>query len=947
MTYRIRIGVTCFYAMVLLLSQSLHGQVVSPGLQSVDVRFPTSYINSPVVTRGQLRGEVFNTNFGADSDINEDLWPDDWTQFFGDGFPRYAQARIASRRTPFGSNCLHIPIQRGGVTLFTPRVEILSGLTYVANAQVVSSGLEHNRVFISLSLLDRDGRILKTTVSERIVNTEGWTPLVTPPVTADHPQADSVSVGLHVIPQDRQDLAGLVEFGLVRISEQPTIRFEKKNPWQLYTHPDEIEISGRITASPTSRQGAKLEIRDAYSRVLDSRPLVDRGDDFGWSVNPNDQQSADEVGQYGFHWRPQITQPGYYAVSLSLPLPGIDPATLEPKETSQTTSFALLEPYGTIINGDFGWSLPDSMTIEQCRQMQPLLETAGISRLKFPAWLAANSPESVSQQYMLFGEWLAERRIQAVGVFSLPPASVLAGWQTQMPLVKNGHPVASIPSTQASSATVSSVVSPSPLLTQSPLDIGQVGNIFLLPPDFWLPSIEATIFRLGMIVPNWQLGRDDDRSLMGFDEIATLLEHIDSQSQNQGLNASFGLPWDWVYPFPQFPFDVGSQQPRGFLALDNEWPLTVDDLAYYLNATNDNGVTRFVMLKLIDRRRYSFEGRVIDMVRRMIAAKEHGADAVFLANPFDSDVGLFNPDGEPGELFLPWRTTARMISGKQPLGGFTMPRGSENHLFRGQSGTIMAVWNEVPTDEVLFLGKNSEIVDVWGRKTRPMPDNQRQVVPVGQVPIFLTDMHHDVAMIRQNCRLESSDIPSQYGMPIPNTLYFTNTTGEPLSGRLMFVTPEGVTVEPTVLPLNLMSGETVEQRLTFRLSAQAMSGEQMLEMEVQAGLQDAPIFSVYQPINIGGGDVSIDLSTRLNRNDELEVYQAFINDGQIPVNFTCTLYIPNRPLQKMQVRNHGFGRFDYTFTIPNGRSMLGKPLRVVAKEADGQRVLKYELTAKP
>ncbi|MCL2622227.1 MAG: hypothetical protein FWD31_01065 [Planctomycetaceae bacterium] len=943
MTWKTRFGVTCFYALILLLSQLLHGQVDLRGQQSDMMQIPTSRISSPFSQRDQARNVVYSTNFGADSDIDEDLWPDNWTQFFGEGFPRYAQARIAFRRTPFGSNCLQIPVQRGAVTLFTPRVEILPGLTYVGNARVLSHGLQHNRVFISLSLLDSAGRILQTAISERVVNTDGWTPLDTSPITADHPEADSVSVGVHVIPLDRQDLAGLVELGLVAIAEQPTIHFDKKNPWQLFTHPDEIVVSGHITSSQTSWQGARLEIRDAYSRVLESRPLLERGINFDSNDNPT------EVGQYGFYWQPKITQPGYYAVTLSLPLPGIDPVTLEPNGTSRTTSFAFLEPYGTIVNGDFGWSLPDDMSIEQCRRFQPLLETAGISRLKFPIWLAANTPESAIRQYILFGEWLAGRRMQAVGVFASPPDPLLADWQKQMTLVRNGNPVPDIPSisTVATTAAASSTPVPRRATTQSTLDIGQAGTIFQLPPEFWLPSLETTVFRMGMIVHNWQIGRNDDRSLVDFNDVGTLLETIDSQLRRQGYDVSLGLPWDWVYSFPPFPRINNSQRTRGFLSLDNEWPLTVDDLSYYLNATGDSDVTRFVMLNLIDRRQYPLEGRVIDMVRRMIAAKEHGANAVFLARPFDSNFGVYDSEGEPGELFLPWRTTALMISGKQPVGGFNMPRGSESHLFRGPSGTVMAVWNETPTDEALFLGRNSEIIDVWGSKTRPVVENQRQVVSVGPVPVFVTNLHHDVAMIRQNCRLENSDIPSRYGMPIPNMLYFTNTTGEPLNGKLTFVPPEGVSVEPAVIPLKLMVGETVNLPLTIQLNAQAKSGEQMLVIDVQAGMQDAPVFSVYQPINIGGGDIAIDLSTRLNRNDELEVYLALINDGQSPVNFTCTLYIPNRPLQKMQVRNQGFGRFDFTYTIPNGRSLLGKPLRVVAKEVDGQRMLKYELTAKP
>ena len=906
------------------------------------VRLPVSNIDSPVTRRSQADNTVFSTNFGVESDINEDLWPDDWTQFFGEGFPRYLRPRITTRRTPFGANCLQIPVQRGGVTVFSPQTDILPGLTYVGYSQVFSRGLQHNRIFISLSLIDPNGQILKTAISELVVNTNGWQPLVTDPIIADHPDAHCVALGLHVIPLGQQDLDGQVEIGQVAILEQPTIHFDRKNPWQLYTNADEIEISGHITASQTSWHGGTLELRDVFGRVLESRPLAERN-------NGLEENGASRVvGQYGFRWQPGIPASGYYTATLSLPIPGIDPVTLEPTKVSQSISFAILEPYGTMTNGDFGWLLPRDMTIDQCRKLQPLLEISGISRLKFPVWLAENSPETIRQQYMLFGEWLAEHRIQAIGVLATPPDALVAEWLKQMPLLRNGTQIP--PLNPATTDTMPRATTIAGIPTKPSLNIDRSGDVFLLPPEYWLPSVEATIFRLGLIVPAWQFGHDDDRSLVGYDGAGTLLGNVDSRLRQQGFDMLLGLPWDWVDPFPTYPVDNSvnnTQSHRGFLSLDNEWPLTVDDLSYYLDATSGNGVTRHVMLDVIDRRRYPLDVRVIDLVRRMIATKEHGADAVFLARPFDANFGLFNPVGEPGELFLPWRTTSRLISGKQSVGGFHMPGGSENHLFRGLSGTVMAVWNNTPTEEVLFLGQNSVIVDLWGNKTRPAFDSHRQIVPVGPTPVFVTDLQHDVAMIRQNCRFETADIPSRYGIPIPNTLYFTNTTAGLFSGKLTIVPPEGVTVEPNVISLNLLPGETVGQPINFRLNAQARSGEQMLRIDVEAGLPDAPLFSIFQPINIGGGDVSIDLSTRLNRDNDLEVYQAFINDGQTPVSFACTLYIPNRPLQKMNVQNQGNGRFDYTYTIPNGRSLLGKPLRVTAKESGGQRTLKYEFTATP
>ena len=73
--------------------------------------------------------------------------------------------------------------------------------------------------------------------------------------------------------------------------------------------------------------------------------------------------------------------------------------------------------------------------------------------------------------------------------------------------------------------------------------------------------------------------------------------------------------------------------------------------------------------------------RLRDLFERMLAAKIHGASAVFCPDPFAAQCGLMNDDGTPGELFLPWRTTALEIGGKQFLGRLTLPGGSRNAVF--------------------------------------------------------------------------------------------------------------------------------------------------------------------------------------------------------------------------------------------------------------------------
>ena len=79
-------------------------------------------------------------------------------------------------------------------------------------------------------------------------------------------------------------------------------------------------------------------------------------------------------------------------------------------------------------------------------------------------------------------------------------------------------------------------------------------------------------------------------------------------------------------------------------------------------------VDRWVLVEPLSRRDYDLETRARDLVEQMLAAKIHGADAIFAARPFDDDAGLMTEEGMPGELLLPWRTTASLLSGA------TLPR---------------------------------------------------------------------------------------------------------------------------------------------------------------------------------------------------------------------------------------------------------------------------------
>jgi hypothetical protein len=106
-------------------------------------------------------------------------------------------------------------------------------------------------------------------------------------------------------------------------------------------------------------------------------------------------------------------------------------------------------------------------------------------------------------------------------------------------------------------------------------------------------------------------------------------------------------------------------------------------------------------------------------VQNLVLTKVVGVDTISLTAPKDAQTGILRHDGTPGELYLPWRTTATFLSGSRFLGSITLPNRSRNYCFDiGGGRCMMVVWNDqaTPDDpvlETLYLGNEPIIYDVW------------------------------------------------------------------------------------------------------------------------------------------------------------------------------------------------------------------------------------------
>ncbi|GAG29153.1 unnamed protein product, partial [marine sediment metagenome] len=220
------------------------------------------------------------------------------------------------------------------------------------------------------------------------------------------------------------------------------------------------------------------------------------------------------------------------------------------------------------------------------------------------------------------------------------------------------------------------------------------------------------------------------------------------------------------------------EPPWQFLSYSADPSLTPEELKSYSKHDDNKHAKRWVVIKPLKRGVYENEVRAIDLIHRMLAAKIGGADAIFVPNPFSTERGLMNDDGTPGELLLPWRTTALAISGTEHLGSIRLPGGSKNEVFARDGEAVMVIWSDQPGEEVIYLGEDARLVDIWGHETKLVTKDAkkdpRQVIPVGPMPVFIRGVNEPITRMRMAFKFEETKVPSIFGEAHHNSFEMQN-----------------------------------------------------------------------------------------------------------------------------------------------------------------------------
>lgn len=892
--------------------------------------------------------QVFRCDFEQASDRNYDGWPDGWIRRRGREFPAFLKIGILPELTkedPNAERYLQMELSGGSAGIVSPLYSLGARGSFLLEAKVRTKQLKNDQAVLVLTFFDEKGLPLESYESNRITEAPAWQTLRVGPVLPKSEAATQARITLLVNPRgEKEDLAGTVQFTALRLQRLPRIALRASGEVQVYeslTAPEvTCEVSGLVGARPELR----FELLDAANNILATELLPLQLDEklrrgaakAAREEETRDAAAAPQAGLTGHaRWKPPIPDFGFYRVRVLMqqamasaadrPSAAVDDTILQ-----RSLTLAVLRPLPRVAGGEFGWSLPTGEDPLPLNPLAMLLGQSGLGWAKYPVWFSEKEQEQ-ADRLAWFAERLSIHGIELVGVLDQPPAPLRDAFRD-----KGKLPAASV----------------------------------FQDPQLWQTAVDPVMTRLSLKVRWWQLGDDRDASYVDFPNLDERVQGIKKHFERFGQQVHVGFGWRWMRDPPV----SRATTPWEFLSYSSEPELTATELAAYLprpaavgsnqaNAVSSpvnkelaagpaaNNPRAWVVLTPLAQSQYANSSRILDLVQRMIAARQLGA-TVFVPQPFDDEQGLLNRDGSPGELYVPWRTTATLLGGTEYLGSLPLPGGSVNHVFAREGHAVMVLWNDAPVQETLYLGDDVRQLDLWGRdlkiKTRTSDevgnrgtaeDRPETAIQVGPEPTFLLGLDAGLARWQIRAQFETTHLESVFGRQQPVTIHLENSFPQGVSGSATLHAPKAWNIAPQPLTFRLAEGETINPDWLVSLQPDAASGPQRVRIDFDLTADRPYRFSVYRTLKLGLDDVTVEMRTRIRDDGLLLVEQHVTNLTGKPISFQCLLFPPGRRRETKQLLQLPAGRHTVTFLLPQGDELVGETLWLRAEEIGGPRVL--------
>ncbi len=937
------------------------GRIPNPSLPDAAARAVVrgdGRIGNPSYGSGNL---VFRSAFDAGGDLNADGWPDGWRRRVGPGFPSYVAISLAADATAPGGHCLRIELNGGATAAYSPAIEVSPHYAYTIAAAVKTDGLKHDQAYLVWRLLDADHQPIAEYPSAKISGNTPWRELRLLRQTSDDPRVRFAAVGLYVQPGERADLTGSVSLADVRVVREPRLRVSTNQPHNICIDGEPVTLTCQVSglAGPSNGRSARLTIelidvsrQDGDGPGSDAPPAAANAWDLPARHSERSEESpaarADGPSTDTLTWTPPLPGVGCYRVrcrlleaSRAMPnektpnekMPGRAELVAVSQDgerllAEQEMMLAVLPARDRHDRGTFGWSLPLA-DASPPPQLAELAARLGVAAVKLPLWLDEKDDARRTARRNLIDD-LRSRDVRIVGVLANPPASVRKA------------------------------------LLDDPAADASLANLLTVQPEKLRPQLRAAIMPWVLQVHDWQLGADTDQSLAGhvdesLRDSSSRLGETRPRAAGHSERSEESRPNSEILRCAQDDkdeklHDVGQQLAQAGLPVRLALP------------SGSPAERPWVTIQPQAAEGKSSDARVADFVGRLVAATTSGADAVFIHDPLDPAHGMFQADGSPGELLVPWCTAARQLSAAKYLGRLQLPHGGENSVFERDAQMTVVVWGREVGSERLFIGGQARQIDVWGRAQRgadarslpagerlgerrvaaadpsPRPSPQggegELIVRVGPTPTFVIGGDPAVVRTQLGIALEPERLPSVARTPHVVTVRVPNCFGRRITGQATLLVPDRWrVVSAKAMPFELPPGGEAALAFRVRMPFDGADGSQGLRVELEIAADKPVYFTVHRELQVGLGDVELTGSARLDEQGNLRVTQQLTNRGTSDVSFACQLLIPGRRPQRVAVRRLPPGTHEHVYTLEGGQELLGKTLRLRADELGGPRVL--------
>jgi len=460
--------------------------------------------------------------------------------------------------------------------------------------------------------------------------------------------------------------------------------------------------------------------------------------------------------------------------------------------------------------------------------------------------------------------------------------------------------------------------------------------------------LEPVMREMCVRISDFQIGWDNETELVSNPRLGTSLESIKTLSRRYGQDAQL----------------IAARNPTSQQAdvpqidrwhLHSTKPFTAAEIGV---ATERKQKSEFgnqdpwLSLTPINTTDYSLAVRVQDLAARMLKVAGDSLlqqTTAWISNPADQQVGILDVDGGPREMFLPFRSMSRALSGMRQIGSLPIPSLGVNYLVVAGDQAKIIAWSTRPTTAQLYLGDNVSAHDVWGRqikiKQETTPNGLEQRLTIDKWPIIIDGVDVRAARWRMGIGLEAPRIDPLVGQTQELKVLFENPFDGRASGQVTIIA-KSILVEDATANFDVDGRSNSVITVPVRVKPDANTAAAAIQMKFSIQSETPVTFVADQEIQVGTSDFTFETRYEINGNNELRLTLEVSNHQSVPLNFDCILLIPERPRARTQISGLK-EQITKTMTLENASDLIGKTLWLRCEQIGTNRVLNYRIEIRP